>query len=257
MKMKIIRFLNFALLCLILFMLTSCIMLPKQTASLYEDVYQTKLSVNSLDKKLSSYNENMNQSLKTLSEESNTSAKTTNRNLADLNERVMKIEENIRKLQAKIDELVFYINKDSSKVSVSEEGEPVATSTSTAPSSTQSDMLQGKKLYNQGEYQKAIDIFNNVLTRNPAPNLASESYYHIGQCYFYLNDYDNAIKNFNQILTDHSEDELAPYAMLRLGDSYLKLNNKEEARKNYQGVLEKYPNFKEAELVKAKIEETK
>ena len=254
---KILGFLNLSLLSLISLALTSCIMLPKQTASLHEDVYQTKISVESLDKKLSSYNENMNQSLKTLSEESNTSAKTTNRNLADLNERVMKIEENMRKLQAKIDELVFYINKDSFKVSVSEEGEPVATSTSTALSSIQSDMLQGKKFYNQGEYQKAIDIFNTVLTHNPAPNLASESYYHIGQCNFYLNDFDNAIKNFNQILTNYPEDELAPYAMLRLGDSYLKLNNKEEARKNYQGVLEKYPNFKEAELVKAKIEETK
>jgi len=256
MRTKKINLLNLFFLFWLSILLSSCIMLPRQTATLHEDVYQTKLGVESLGKKLNSYNENMNQSLKTLSEENSISAKTTNKNLADLNERVLKIEENVRNLQAKIDELVFYISKESPQITPSDEGVSV-TPTASTQASLQTDMLQGKKFFNQGEYQKAIDVFNNILTRNPSTDIAAEAYYHIGQSYFYLNDFDNAIKNFTQILTNYPEEGLVPYSMLRIGDCYLKLNNVEEAKKRYQEVLNKYPDFKEAELIKAKLEEIK
>ncbi len=251
---KIINLLCLFFSIVIILSASSCIILPKQTASLYEDVYQTKLSIESLDKKVNTYNATLNQSFKNLIEENNTSSRTTNRNLADLNDRMLKMENQIIKLQAAIDELTYYISKTSSQVPASE-GDEMNISTPNIQSSVQSEVLQGRKLFNQGEYEKAISIFNEVLTRNPESEIAAEAYYYIGHSYYYLNDFKEAIKNFNQIIVNYPESELAPYSLLRIGDSYLKLDDKEEAKKYLQEVMDKYPDFKEIRLVEAKLKE--
>ncbi|WP_017295451.1 serine protease [Geminocystis herdmanii] len=133
---------------------------------------------------------------------------------------------------------------------------------------------RAKDYYEQGEYEKAIDEYNQALKINP--NFA-ESYFYRGSTYGTINKYDNAISDLNQALkinptfahaylsrgiiyanqqqytkaiSDLNEAlKINPnfaYAYYNRGTSYLYLKQYEKALSDLNEALKINPNYAEA-----------
>jgi TolA-binding protein len=67
------------------------------------------------------------------------------------------------------------------------------------------DYSEAEKLYNRGEYQKAIDKYQAYLKDHPEGHLAVIAQYYIGKSYLELNEPDTARTIFEGIMTAHPD----------------------------------------------------
>ena len=103
------------------------------------------------------------------------------------------------------------------------------------------EYVEALNLYQNGEYQKAIDSFSQLVRSNPEHDLADNSQYWLGECYYTSKNYKRAILEFEKIFKFSGEDKRDD-ALLKLGLSYLRIGNKERAGEEFQKILDHYPN---------------
>ncbi len=100
---------------------------------------------------------------------------------------------------------------------------------------------QGVSLLTAKRYQEAIEVFAMLVSRFPTHALASHCHYWSGEAYFNLGNYQAAIESFNQVLRA-SLSLKKDNALLMLGRSYLQLNRTEEARRVFNQLIQEYPS---------------
>lgn len=83
---------------------------------------------------------------------------------------------------------------------------------------------------NEGEYQKAITVYEQIEPKN------AETYSAIANCYRQLGDFKNAIVNYKKALKITPDDSENYYA---LGVAYLESNNLKQAKESFTTSLEK------------------
>ena len=83
---------------------------------------------------------------------------------------------------------------------------------------------------NEGEYQKAITIYNQIEPKTAA------TYEAIGNCYRQLGDFSSAVNNYNKSLSINPDNSEAYYA---LGITYLEANNLKKAKEAFEISLKK------------------
>ena len=78
--------------------------------------------------------------------------------------------------------------------------------------------------YREREYEKAINIFNKLLTKYP-DNCGA--LIHLGRCYSFMGKCDLALQTYYKILNSREESHRIPMTSLhyQMGDVYYKLNN--------------------------------
>jgi len=95
--------------------------------------------------------------------------------------------------------------------------------------------------YQNGDFYKAIDGFSSLIKTNPRHELADNSQYWLGECYYTLKNYKRAILEFEKIFKFSNKDKWDD-AQLKLGLCYLKIGNKGKARDEFQKLLDHYPD---------------
>lgn len=101
-------------------------------------------------------------------------------------------------------------------------------------------------LYEQGKYDKAIEIYKELLTKYKDETMA-EAMYQLGNCYFSLKDYEEASRHYLRVSILYSYEPLwAAKSQLAAGRSQENLKKFAEAKSSYKKVIEKYPQTKEA-----------
>src|SRR3989338_205808 len=113
-----------------------------------------------------------------------------------------------------------------------------------------------KKAYNHfifGEYDNAISNFKVFLDNHPKSNLADNSKYWIGECYYAKKEYDAALSEFKKVLEEYSNGNKTPDAMLKIGYVYHELGDKKSAIKELNDLIKKFPKKSAARLAKEKI----
>lgn len=78
------------------------------------------------------------------------------------------------------------------------------------------DYSEAERLYNKGEYEKAIDKYNAYLQENPEGNLAVIARYYIGKSYAALGDKERAKEVFNKIVAEYPDLVWANFAKNQL-----------------------------------------
>lgn len=101
---------------------------------------------------------------------------------------------------------------------------------------------QGIALHDNGEFEKAIEKYNEALEINPNSSLAN---YEISYSYLSLNDYNNAIKFSKKVVDNKNGHELHSYivygtALDMLGKTKKSIKVYEEALKTYDHYLLHY-----------------
>ncbi len=100
----------------------------------------------------------------------------------------------------------------------------------------QSKYWTGEAKYRMGNYDEAIEIHNRFLVTPGAYSLDqyNRANYNIGYAYFRKEQYEKAIRAFRKFVTDEAKDtRLLVDAQLRLGDSYF-------VTKNYRNAIDYY-----------------
>lgn len=92
------------------------------------------------------------------------------------------------------------------------------------------------KLYEQGNYQGALDIY--LTDKNPS----EATLLNIGGCYYGLQDYDKSIEYYNKALLKNPKNDRA---LLYIGGSYYSKGDTQKAVEYYKKALVLKPNDKE------------
>lgn len=114
------------------------------------------------------------------------------------------------------------------------------------PDQYRNDYVQALNRYQNGDFEQAIDNFSRLIQADPTHELADNSQYWLGECYYSLRNYKRAISEFEKVL-HFSDDDKWDDAQLKLGLSYKSIGNPERAREEFQKLLDHFPGSEYAE----------
>ena len=109
----------------------------------------------------------------------------------------------------------------------------------------------------KGSYDLAITGFTNYLKYFPETELAGNSQYWLGECYYAKKNYTRAAIEFHKVLENYSTGAKVPSALYKLGLSLIELKSTNQAEKYLNELMEKYPNTQEAKLAEEKLKKMK
>ncbi|MEK7845840.1 MAG: tol-pal system protein YbgF [Nitrospinota bacterium] len=104
-----------------------------------------------------------------------------------------------------------------------------------------------------GEYDKAIVTFKAFLDSQSKSELADNSQYWIGECYYAKKDYKTALSEFQNVIQKYPNGNKVPDAMLKIGYTYYALGDKKSALNELNDLIKKFPKKTVSRLAKEKI----
>lgn len=112
---------------------------------------------------------------------------------------------------------------------------------------------QAKNDFDQGNFDLALDEFQNYIALFPDTSLAAAAQYWIGECYSSRKEFTKAIESFQKVVTSYPRSDKAPGAKLKIGLSYLNEKNTTRAREYLNMVIKEHPGTTEAEIAKDRL----
>jgi tol-pal system protein YbgF len=101
--------------------------------------------------------------------------------------------------------------------------------------------VQGKALYDGGDYAEAHKAFKRLVIQFPGHDRADDAQYYRGEAYFKTRDYDDAIREYQKVFDKYATSSLADDALYRAGEAALALKRCAEARAYFGVIRQKYP----------------
>ena len=95
--------------------------------------------------------------------------------------------------------------------------------------------------YLDGDYNKALSMFNSLLELENINDLSDNCQYWVGEIYFATRDFRNAINSFKEVFK-YEDNNKNSYSQYKLGLCYLNVNEKQNAVDAFQKVVDNYPN---------------
>ena len=107
--------------------------------------------------------------------------------------------------------------------------------------------------YTQGQYQLAIQGFQQYLQNYGDTDLASNAQFYIGDSYYNQKNFKDAIKQYDQCIQSYPNGNKAAAAYLKKGFALLATNERAAGERELNLVLRKYPNSHEAEVARERL----
>ncbi len=96
------------------------------------------------------------------------------------------------------------------------------------------------RTYDKHTYDKAREMFVDLLKKYPKGEYRDKAQYWIGECYYAKGDYANAIASFNKVF-EYKRSSKADDAQLKLGLSYLRMGKNGMAADEFKRLINRYP----------------
>lgn len=106
----------------------------------------------------------------------------------------------------------------------------------------------------EGNYQQAIEGFQQFLRQHPESALAGNAQYWLGEAYYVNREFAKSRQAFIAMGTNHPDSSRLPDAMLKLGYVYEALDEKDKARQVLQKLVQTYPRTKAANLAENRLQ---
>ena len=101
--------------------------------------------------------------------------------------------------------------------------------------------------YLDGDYNRALSMFNSLLQLENVNDLSDNCQYWVGEIYYATRDFRNAIEAFNRVF-NFEDNNKKSYAQYKLGLCYLNIKENQDAVSAFQKVVDNYP--KQSDLVR-------
>lgn len=95
--------------------------------------------------------------------------------------------------------------------------------------------------YQNGQYSEAAQKFTDLIRTGTQHELADNSQYWLGECYYASKNYKRAIAEFERVFTFYGSDK-GDDARYKIALSYWNVGSQERARIEFRKLLDEYPN---------------
>lgn len=106
---------------------------------------------------------------------------------------------------------------------------------------------RGKTLFLMSQYEKAVDVFMRILSKDVAPSYRSDVLLRVGIALFNLNRQADSAAILEKMVHDYPTDPKTPEALFWIGRCYSKLDAKERGIRAFQKLLGHFPESKWAD----------
>lgn len=142
---------------------------------------------------------------------------------------------------------------------------PRKASTSTEKSNDAASTQDSRKVKDKIAYKRAYDLLkddpsaaiadlNDFLEDYPSSRLAANAHYWIGETWYSKGKYKKAKENFLSVLKDYKGSNKESGAALKLGYTFIAMEEWGFAKKTLQDVVKFFPDTRESDLAKKKLE---
>lgn len=128
---------------------------------------------------------------------------------------------------------------------------PPAPLTASVPPSSRDYYDRAYSDYAVGQWEMAIQGFEEYIRQFPQAPSAAQAQLLIGQCYFMMGKYTDAVAAYEDVIQKYRSSDstgAVPSAYYKQGVAYEQIKQPERAIANYQLLLQEYPNSSEALL---------
>jgi tol-pal system protein YbgF len=106
-----------------------------------------------------------------------------------------------------------------------------------------------------GQHEDALRGFRELLRLYPGHDLADNSQYWLGECFYDRKDYGQAVREFRRVIEHYPNGNKVPDALLKVGFSYLALGSTEAGRQTLSQLQRSYPRHEAAVLAASRLAE--
>jgi tol-pal system protein YbgF len=106
-----------------------------------------------------------------------------------------------------------------------------------------------------GQHEAAVAGLREFIRLYPSHDLADNSQYWLGECYYDRKDYAQAVREFRRVIEHYPNGNKVPDALLKVGFSYLALGSTEAGRQTLSQLQRSYPRHEAAVLAAARLAE--
>jgi len=106
-----------------------------------------------------------------------------------------------------------------------------------------------------GKREDAAQGFREFLRVYPGHDLADNSQYWLGECFYDGKDYGRAVREFRRVIERYPNGNKVPDALLKVGFSYLALGSSEAGRQTLVQLQRSYPRHEAASLAASRLAE--
>jgi len=107
--------------------------------------------------------------------------------------------------------------------------------------------------YARGNYDLAIQGFQEYLKNYPESELADNAQYWVGESHYGKQKFSEAVDAWNLLLKDYPSSDKLPDARVKKGMALEKLGRRSQALLEYRYVVDRYPNSPAARLAREKL----
>lgn len=109
--------------------------------------------------------------------------------------------------------------------------------------------------FKKKKYKDAREKFEAFVKEFPKDKRTDNAYFWIAETYYGEKDFEGAILAYETLLKKYPKSEKAPASLLKQGLSFIEIGDKKTGKIILEQLRESYPDSREAELAKKKIEE--
>ncbi len=112
----------------------------------------------------------------------------------------------------------------------------------------------GLSYFNGGQYQLAVQAFQEYLQYYGETDLASNAQFYIGECYYSQGQFSQAIDEYNKCLERYPKGNKLPAAQLKKGYALLALEQKQPGVRELRSLIQRFPSSPEADLARQRLQ---
>lgn len=111
----------------------------------------------------------------------------------------------------------------------------------------------GLSYYNGGQYQLAMQSFQDYLRNYSNTDLASNAQFYIGDCYYNQGNYAQAVVEYNKCLERYPGGNKQAAAQLKKGYALQELGQTRAAVRELRSLIDRFPKSDEASLARQRL----
>lgn len=113
---------------------------------------------------------------------------------------------------------------------------------------------RAREYYKDGKYQESIGGFSQIIHDYPENDLAQNSQYWIGECYYCLEQYETAMYSFDKVISNYSFTDKTVDAKLKIALCLIGMKEYQGALTQLKEIRETHPGYHNILLVDEKID---
>jgi tol-pal system protein YbgF len=131
----------------------------------------------------------------------------------------------------------------------------VAVQTASKPPPSDAEGLYDRafQLFRNGKFEAARVEFSSYLERYPKTDLADNSQFWLGECYYSEKRYREAIAAYEKTIKDYPKSDKVSSALLKQGMAFLELGDKTAGKILLKKVVKGYPQSNQAKIARNKL----